>query len=98
MPDTILKDKVKDEVKTPKNYNVVIYNDDYTHAEFVVDVLKEVFKHSHAQATAIMMAVHMQGKGVVGTYSREIAEAKMQKAITYARSEEHPLMLDIEEV
>ena len=39
---TINKEKIK--VKKPKEYKVVMHNDDFTSMEFVVNILMTVFK------------------------------------------------------
>ena len=58
----------------PRQYKVVIHNDDYTPMEFVVEVLVKIFGKDRATATEIMWNVHLKGKGVCGVYSYEIAE------------------------
>ena len=59
--DVLLADP---ELKKPQMYAVVMYNDDYTPMEFVVDVLQNHFKHSLDSAISIMLAIHQQGKGI----------------------------------
>lgn len=39
----VTKPKNKVDVKKPKNYKVVMYNDDYTTMEFVINILVVVF-------------------------------------------------------
>ena len=53
------KDKVN--IKKPKQYNVVMHNDDFTTMEFVVEVLKSVFNKDVNTAIRLMMDVHMLG-------------------------------------
>jgi len=85
--------QVLDRVKRPKRRKVILHNDDYTPMEFVVHVLEEVFFHSSASATRIMLTVHNAGEGVAGTYPGEIAEAKAARAIRVAREAGFPLMV-----
>ncbi len=91
-----LLDKQKQKVEPPKKFKVVLYNDDFTPMEFVVDVLQQVFHHTTESATAIMLNVHNKGKGVAGVYSKEIAETKAhitnQTSINYG----HPLKAEFE--
>ena len=69
--------EAKPEVKKPPLYHVVLLNDDYTPMEFVVHVLEHFFNMQREAATRVMLQVHTQGKGVCGTFTREIAEQKL---------------------
>lgn len=84
-------------LKQPPLYKVLIHNDDYTTMDFVVQVLEEVFQHSEPEAVAIMLQVHMQGVGVAGVYTFEIAETKVAKVEAMARAREFPLLCTVEE-
>ena len=83
----------KEEVKKPPLYKVVIHNDDFTTMEFVVLVLQTVFQHAEPDAFRIMWQVHLQGAGVAGIYTHEIAETKAEKGVNMARAHEYPLLL-----
>jgi ATP-dependent Clp protease adaptor protein ClpS len=86
----------KPELKKPSMYKVVLLNDDYTPMEFVVDVLETFFYMSREKATQVMLAVHTEGKGVCGLYTRDIAETKAAQVNQYARESQHPLLAEIE--
>ena len=90
----LLEDKPK--LKRPPLYKVVLLNDDYTPMEFVVDVLQRFFSLDRERATRVMLAVHTEGKGVCGVFSRDIAETKAAQVNQYSRENEHPLMCEIE--
>jgi ATP-dependent Clp protease adaptor protein ClpS len=94
--DTIVE-KAKPKLKRPKLYKVILLNDDYTPMEFVVHVLQVFFNMNQEKATYIMLQVHNQGKGICGTYSRDIAETKVAQINNYAHENEHPLMSIMEE-
>src|SRR5882672_1715318 len=66
----------KPQLKPPPMYKVVLLNDDYTPMEFVVEVLESFFNMGRERATQVMLAVHTQGKGVCGIFTRDIAETK----------------------
>ena len=87
----------KPKLKPPKQYKVVLVNDDYTPMEFVVQVLMSFFGMDHARATRVMMAVHTKGKGICGIYSYEIAETKVDQVNEFSRLNQHPLMCTMEE-
>lgn len=80
----------------PKRYKVLIHNDDYTSQEFVVFVLQNIFKHSSASATRLMLAIHNTGLGVAGVYAREIAETRVEQTLSLARDVGHPLQCTME--
>jgi ATP-dependent Clp protease adaptor protein ClpS len=83
-------------VKHPPLFRVILLNDDYTTMEFVVFVLQTVFHLSGEQATAIMLAVHKNGSGVAGIYTKEVAETKVAIVTHLARQSEHPLKCVVE--
>jgi len=83
-------------LKKPPLYKVVLLNDDYTPMEFVVEVLEVFFGMGREKATQIMLAVHTQGKGVCGVFTRDIAETKAAQVNEYARENQHPLLAEIE--
>lgn len=87
----------KPKLKPPKQYKVVLVNDDYTPMEFVVQVLMSFFGMDHAKATRVMMAVHTKGKGICGTYSYEIAETKVDQVNEFSKINQHPLLCTMEE-
>ena len=86
-PETILKPKIEQ----PRLYKVVLLNDDYTPREFVVQVLKAVFRTTEDQAYRIMMTAHQRGACVVAAFTREIAESKATEGTNAGRQAGHPL-------
>ena len=87
----------KPKLKPPKQYKVLVINDDYTPMEFVVQVLTMFFAMDHAKATRVMMSVHTKGRGICGTFSHEIAETKVDQVNEFSRMNQHPLMCTMEE-
>tara|TARA_B100000700_G_C15024527_1_gene847463 strand:+ start:687 stop:1049 length:363 start_codon:yes stop_codon:yes gene_type:complete len=88
----------KPKLKKPPLYRVLIFNDDYTPMEFVVYVLQSFFGYDRDKATQIMLAVHTQGRGVCGIFTKEVAETKSSQVNNFARENEHPLISEIEPV
>jgi ATP-dependent Clp protease adaptor protein ClpS len=91
-----LKERQKTDLKEPRRYKVIIYNDDFTTMEFVVMVLKQVFFKSEEEAQTLMLKVHHSDKAVVGIFSYDIAVSKVNKATQMAREEGFPLRLTVE--
>jgi len=87
----------KTRVKPPPLYKVILLNDDYTPMDFVVVVLQTVFSMTREKATQVMLQVHREGMGVCGTFTREVAVAKVDQVIDYARRHQHPLQCTMEE-
>jgi len=87
----------KEELKKPPLYKVLIHNDDFTTMEFVVYVLTEVFNRAESDAFRIMLQVHVEGVGVAGVFTYEIAQMKAEKATNLARTHEFPLLFTVEE-
>ena len=94
--DVVLKVE-KNKIKPPPMFKVVLLNDDFTPMEFVVLVLETFFAKGQEKATQIMLKVHIDGIGVCGVYSSDVAETKVKQVITFARKHQHPLKCVMEE-
>ena len=81
----------------PPECKVVIYNDDFTTMEFVVDILITVFKKDINTSNKIMMDVHKVGRGIVGIYPYDIAATKVAISLGMAKEEGFPFNITIEE-
>ncbi|WP_230660162.1 ATP-dependent Clp protease adaptor ClpS [Psychrobacter sp. I-STPA10] len=91
--DVLLADP---ELAKPPMYAVVMYNDNYTPMEFVVEILQVEFRHTLEQAVEIMLNIHHSGKGIAGIYPKDIAETKAKKVNNTAQKEGYPLLTQIE--
>jgi ATP-dependent Clp protease adaptor protein ClpS len=91
-PETITKTKPE----PPKKYKVILLNDDYTPREFVVKVLRAVFRIGGQTAYTIMYTAHTKGACVVCVYPRDVAETKTLEANDLAREAGHPLQFTTE--
>ncbi|MEW5745588.1 MAG: ATP-dependent Clp protease adapter ClpS [Nitrospirota bacterium] len=92
-----LEEKTRQKPKTPRQYRVILLNDDYTTMDFVVQVLETVFHKSTPEATRIMLNVHKNGKGVAGVYTKDIAETKVAAVHDMARKRQFPLKCIMEQ-
>lgn len=93
---SLVVQEAKPIVKKPNFYKVLLMNDDFTPMDFVVGVLIHFFNHNKERATQIMLQVHLEGKGICGVYSYDIAETKVAQVNNYARSSEYPLLCSME--
>jgi len=88
----------KQNLITPKKFEVILLNDDYTTMEFVVEVLRRFFHKESNVAEAIMLKIHIDGEAVCGTYSYDVAQSKVTQVIDYSRQNEQPLMCVLREL
>ena len=95
--DVVIDEKIKKTIKEPSRYNVIMLNDDYTPIDWVIKILKEIFKHSNDSAEKITLTIHNEGSSVVGTYQYEIAEQKATETVNASRNHGFPLAIKLEE-
>ena len=94
--DTKPRTKAKPKTQRPKMHKVILINDDFTPREFVVMVLKAVFKMSEEEAYRVMITAHTRGAGVVAVYTKDVAESKATEATDLGKRNGHPLMFTTE--
>lgn len=88
---------IRNRIREPKKYKVIMYNDNFTTMEFVVDILVQIFHKSEPEAEQLMMTVHRKGQAVVGVYPMDIAKTRVNKALQQARKQGYPFRMSIEE-
>lgn len=93
----VVKERLDQKKQEPTLFKVVLLNDDYSTMDFVIQVLESVFQKSPAEAYRIMLDVHVNGRGVAGTYPWEVAETKVESVTMLAREAGYPLKATIEE-
>ena len=86
----------KPKLKQPRLYQVVMFNDDFTPMDFVVEILEMFFYMNREKATQVMLTVHTQDKAVCGVYPRDIAETKVSQVNEYSKQHQHPLLCQVE--
>lgn len=92
-----IKERTNNKIKEPKQYNVIMFNDDFTTMEFVVEILVDIFHKDEVSANTIMMKVHKAGQAIVGKYPYDIAATKVDAAMARAKAEGFPFRLNMEE-
>ena len=88
----------KQKLNKPKQFEVILLNDDYTTMEFVVEVLRRFFNKEFLAAEAIMLKIHIDGEAVCGIYSYDVAQTKVTQVIDYSRKNDQPLMCVLREL
>lgn len=89
--DAVVLERRTQRAKPPQMFQVVLLNDDFTPMEFVVHVIQEYFGKDRETATQIMLKIHLEGKGICGVYSRDVASTKVDQVLQAARGAGHPL-------
>jgi ATP-dependent Clp protease adaptor protein ClpS len=93
---TAPRTKIRPKIQRPPLHKVILLNDDYTPREFVVLVLKAVFRMSETQAYGVMLTAHRKGSCVIAVYTRDVAETKATEATELGRSKGYPLAFTTE--
>ena len=88
---TVVLERRPQKTEPPQMYQVAVLNDDYTPMEFVVMVIQEFFNKDRETATQIMLKIHLDGKGVCGVFSKDVAATKVDQVTEAARKHGHPL-------
>jgi ATP-dependent Clp protease adaptor protein ClpS len=88
--------KAKPKTQRPPLWKVILLNDDYTPREFVVLVLKAVFRMNESHAYKVMMTAHQRGACVIAVYTRDVAETKAKEATEMGRVKGYPLYFTTE--
>ncbi|MBK7950186.1 MAG: ATP-dependent Clp protease adaptor ClpS [Deltaproteobacteria bacterium] len=91
-----LATKQRPKADRPPRFKVLLFNDDYTPMEFVVQVLEQLFGKSPSAATQIMLQIHRSGIGVAGVYVLEVAETKSTMVHRMAEERGYPLRSGVE--
>ena len=72
-------------------YEIIMWDDDLTTMDFVVNVLTELFDKTNDEATGLMMEIHNNGNGIVAIMPLEPAEFKIDQVHTRAKASGFPL-------
>src|SRR5689334_23726038 len=98
MGDVVSKPRTKVRRKTerPRLYKVILLNDDYTPREFVVTVLKAVFRMNEDAAYNVMMTAHQRGACVIAVFTRDVADTKAKEATELGKQKGYPLFFTTE--
>lgn len=93
---TEIRTKTRTRVERPRLHKVILFNDDYTPRDFVVQVLKAVFRLNESQALKVMMTAHRKGVCVVAVLARDIAETKATRGTEAGAAKGYPLRFGTE--
>ena len=89
--EAVVLERRPQKTQPPQMYQVALLNDDYTPMEFGVVVIQEFFNKDRETATQIMLTIHLDGKGICGVFSKDVAATKVDQVTEAARKNGHPL-------
>ena len=97
MSDTATNTGTTVAIKTPSMWKVMLFNDDFTSMEFVVQVLVHIFNKPQDEAESIMLHIHNNGQANVGLFIKDVAVTKANQTKSAAERYVHPLMAEASE-
>jgi ATP-dependent Clp protease adaptor protein ClpS len=87
LPEITVTPKSKEEEGTKTRrvppYNVILHNDDHHSIEFVVGVLQKALGFHEQRAVLLTLQAHTEGRAVVWTGPKEVAELKVEQIQTF---------------
>ncbi len=98
MSPTLVTPRTKTKTKTlrPPLWKVILLNDDFTPREFVVEVLKAVFRMNESEAYRVMITAHQKGACVIAVYTKDVADTKAKQATELGKAAGYPLYFTTE--
>jgi ATP-dependent Clp protease adaptor protein ClpS len=88
--------RTKTVTRRPPLWKVILLNDDFTPREFVVVVLKAVFRMNESEAYKVMMTAHQKGACVIAVYAKDVAETKAKEGTEMGKAKGYPLYFTTE--
>lgn len=98
MPQSSHESATDTAIEEPIFYEVILFNDDWTTMDFVIDVLMRIFEKSSDEAVNIMLKIHKEGSGVCGVYPYDIAELKAKITLDLAKQNGYPLRVQTKQL
>ncbi len=77
------KTNTRNKEETLPPYNVVLFNDNDHTFEYVIEMLGKICGHGQERGVIMAKAVHQQGKVIVYTAHKELAELKHNQITSY---------------
>jgi ATP-dependent Clp protease adaptor protein ClpS len=82
-PERIERPRHEEDVEPDRPWIVIVWNDPINLMQYVTFVLQKLFGYSKEKAERLMMQVHVEGKAVVSTGTREKAELDVSRLQAY---------------
>ncbi len=97
-PGTLVETDVETASKTKvaPRWRVVLWNDDVTTFQFVIELLQSLFRKPQGEAVSLTHEIHNRGSATVEWTSKERAELYVDQVKSLARPRGFPLTATIE--
>lgn len=76
----------REKTKKPSMYDIIVHDNDETAYEEVIFILSKAFSLAHNEALMLARTVDTEGQGICGTFTKEIANAKIDTIDMIKRS------------
>ena len=86
----------KERTDLAPQWKVLLHNDDVTTVDFVVWLLKTIFKKAHTEAVRLTWEVHDTGAALITVTNLERAELYVEQVHSLARARKFPLAATME--
>jgi ATP-dependent Clp protease adaptor protein ClpS len=98
-PTPVLGNKEDEKVDFPKQFHVILLNDDVTPYMVVVEVIMEIFSFGFDEAHKRMRKAHQTGRAIMGTFTKDVADTKAVQVTELCRQKHgpYPLRAEVEE-
>ena len=98
MPQSSHESATDTAIEEPTFYEVILFNDDWTTMDFVIDVLMRIFEKNNDEAVEVMLKIHKEGSGICGVYPYDIAELKARITLDLAKQNGYPLRVETKQI
>ena len=85
----------KPALKRPPLYKVMIFDDDVSTFQCVIDLMVNYFNTSEDDAYRFAYKINIEGNATAGTYPKDIAETKVKLAKDELISNGYPLRIEL---
>ena len=84
---TVVRPERRNKRKKQPRYHVLLWNDEHHSFEYVIAMMKQLFGHSSQQGGLIAAEVHIKGRAVCLTTTKEHAELKRDQIHAYGKDD-----------
>lgn len=88
--------ETREELMRPRQFAVVIHNDDDTPFTLVEMILVDIFHFDGKAAENLAQEIDDHGSGVAGLFNKEVAEQRQYDAIEMSREHGYNLLVTVE--